>query len=83
MAHSVYRAMNSEVQVFGVEKRLFFCVGMAALATFQLLSSMMAAVFVFAVLFAFALRITKDDPRMFVVAMAAVRMKCVYDPGNE
>ena len=75
----VYRALHRPLTVLGVERKLFFAMCMGA-ATFNMLSSLLGGILMFALLYFFGRWATNADPQILRFLLSAARFKTQYDP---
>ena len=84
--HTVYRSINKPLLFMGVDRRYFFFAVVFGAAVFNLLGSLLGAVGVFALLYAFATWATKTDPQLLPILLRPImnpsKFQPVYDPGK-
>ena len=64
----------------GVERKLFFISMCMGAATFNMLSSLLGGILMFALLYFFARWATSTDPQILRFLLAAAKFKTQYDP---
>ena len=78
VARSLYRPLT----VLGVDRRLFFLSLLVGAAAFNLFYSLLAGLWLFAALYAFAWWSTRHDPQMLAVLLRSWQHRAVYDPAR-
>jgi type IV secretory pathway TrbD component len=78
----VYKVLHRPLTICGVDRRLFFLALLLGAATFNLFYSFLAGVFMFAVLYGFALWATRRDPEMLRILLSSSGTRRRYDPGK-
>ena len=66
--------------MMGVERKLFFFAMCMGAATFNMLSSLLGGILIFAVLYLFARWATNKDPQILRFLLSAAKFKTQYDP---
>lgn len=75
-----YRSINRPLTILGVERRLFFVALGGAVATFNMFSSLLGGMGMFAVLFGFGRWASVRDPAILAIVLASSRQHAYYDP---
>jgi type IV secretory pathway TrbD component len=78
----VYRALHRPLTVLGVERKLFFFAMCMGAATFNMLSSLLGGILMFALLYFFARWATSTDPQILRFLLSAAKFKTQYDPAK-
>src|SRR5215831_4570192 len=78
--HSVYRAMNRPLTIWGAERRLFFLALAVSGATFNFFGSLIGGLLMFALLFLGARATTVTDPHLLRILLNSAGVKRYYDP---
>ena len=78
----VYKALQRQLTIWGVDRRLFFLALLLGAATFNLFYSVLAGLLMFGGLYASALWATSRDPQMLRILLASSRARRRYDPGR-
>ena len=76
----LYRALHRPLTVLGVERRLFFFAMCMGAATFNMLSSLLGGILMFALLYFAAKWATNTDPQILRFLLSAAKFKPQYDP---
>lgn len=76
--NQVYNAANKRLLMFGVERTVFSASLLAAIVVFWIFG-LIAAIVIFGALFAGAKWMTREDPKMAEILMAASKMSRRYD----
>jgi hypothetical protein len=80
--HTVYRAINKSLTIWGVERRLFFLALMIGGATFTYFGSLISGIGMFVGLYGAARWATGTDVQMLRILLNAGRCHAEYDPGK-
>ena len=80
--NTVYRALQRPLTIMGVERKLFFFAMCMGAATFNMLSSLMGGILIFALLYFFARWATNTDPQILRFLLSAAKFKTQYDPAK-
>ena len=78
----VYRALHRPLTVLGVERKLFFFAMCMGAATFNMLSSLLGGMLMFALLYFAAKWATNADPQILRFLLSAAKFKAQYDPAK-
>jgi type IV secretory pathway TrbD component len=78
----VARALYRPLTVWGVDRRLFFLALLVGAAAFNLFYSLLAGLWLFAALYAFAWWSTRHDPQMLAVLLRSWATRRRYDPAQ-
>ena len=68
--------------MMGVERKLFFFAMCMGAATFNMLSSLLGGILMFALLYFFARWATSTDPQILRFLLSAAKFKTLYDPAK-
>ena len=79
---TVYRTLHRPLTMMGVERKLFFFVMCMGAATFNMLSSLLGGILMFALLYFFARWATSTDPQILRFLLSAAKFKTQYDPAK-
>ncbi len=80
--HAVYPALNKPLTILGVERKLFFCLVMAAAALFTFFSALLPALALFFVFLVLLRAATQIDPQILRVLINSSRFAVRYDPAK-
>lgn len=80
--HTVYRSLNRPLTILGVERRLFFLALVIGGATFNLFSSLLTGLLMFAALFVLGRWATKTDPQILRILLNSSKFRSRYDPAK-
>lgn len=80
--NTVYRTLHRPLTVLGVERKLFFFAMCMGAATFNMLSSLLGGILVFALLYFAARWATTTDPQILRFVLSAAKFKTQYDPAK-
>ena len=75
----VARALYRPLTVLGVDRRLFFLALLVGAAAFNLFYSLLAGIWLFGALYAFALWSTRRDPQMLAILLRSGGTRHTYD----
>ena len=78
----VYRALHRPLTVLGVERKVFFFAMCMGAATFNMLSSLLGGMLMFALLYFAAKWATNADPQILRFLLSAAKFKAQYDPAK-
>ena len=78
----VARALYRPLTVWGVDRRLFFLALLVGAAAFNLFYSLLAGLWLFAALYAFAWWSTRHDPQMLSILLRSRGTRHTYDPAQ-
>lgn len=81
--NTVYKSLHKPLTYLGIERKLFFCVGVTALASFNLFDSFLAGAVVFLAGAAFGYWATNEDPAFLRILARADRFRQRYDAGKQ
>jgi type IV secretory pathway TrbD component len=76
----VYRALHRPLTVLGVERKLFFFAMCMGAATFNMLSSLLGGILMFALLYFAGRWATNTDPQILRFLLSATKFNTQYDP---
>ena len=79
----VYKSLHRPLTYFGIERKLFFCIGVTAAASFNLFNSFLAAAVIFLAGAAFGSWATNEDPAFLRILARADRFKQRYDAAKQ
>ena len=80
--HTVYKSLNKPLTIWGVDRRYFFFAVAMGGATFNMFSSFLGGILMFAALYVFARWATKHDAEILRIVLNSSRAKVLYDPGK-
>jgi type IV secretory pathway TrbD component len=80
--NTVYRTLQRPLMMMGVERKLFFFAMCIGAATFNMLSSLLGGILMFALLYFFARWATSTDPQILRFLLSAAKFKTQYDPAK-
>jgi len=80
--HSVYRAINKPLTIWGAERRLFFLALIIGGATFNFFGSLFSGILMFVALYMAARWATTKDIQMLRILLNSAKYKPQYDPGK-
>ncbi len=80
--HPVYKCLNKPLTILGVERGLFFLSTGIAAVSFNFFGSLLGALFLFLVLFAFASWATASDPQILRILLNSSKHRRQYDPAK-
>lgn len=78
--NTVYRTLHRPLTVLGAERKLFFFAMCMGAATFNMISSLLGGVLMFALLYFAARWATNTDPQILRILLSAAKFKSQYDP---
>ena len=78
----LYRALHRPLTVLGVERKLFFFAMCMGAATFNMLSSLLGGILMFALLYFATKWATNTDPQILRILLSAAKFKSKYDPAK-
>ena len=79
----VFKSLHKPLTYFGIERRLFFCVAVAAVALFNLFDSLLAGFVVFAGGMIFGSLATNTDTAYLTILMRSEKFKARYDAAKQ
>jgi type IV secretory pathway VirB3-like protein len=77
-----YPVLSRPLMILGVERRWFLLSATLAVSLWNASDSLLAAIFVLALLFGAGRLAWKQDPNMLSLLREATRLKVRYDPGK-
>ena len=80
VTHAVHKALHRPLTYFGVDRRLFFLSLMMGAAAFNLFSSLLAGLLLWAALYGCAWWTTGHDPQMLRILLSCSTSRARYDP---
>ena len=80
--HTVYKAMNHPLTIWGVERSLFFLALVMGAATFNFFGSLLGGLLMFAALYLLARWATATDPQILRILLNSAKFKNQYDPAK-
>jgi type IV secretory pathway TrbD component len=80
--HTVHRAINKPLTIWGADRRLFFMVCVIGAATFNFFRSLSSGLLMFVVLFTLARLVNKKDPQLLRILLNSARFRVRYDPAK-
>lgn len=80
--HTVYRALNKPLTIWGVERRLFFLALAIAGATFNYFGSLISGISMFFGLYGAARWATHRDAQLIRILLSSSGGRTDYDPGK-
>jgi len=80
--HSVYRAVNKPLTIWGAERRLFFLALIMGGATFNFFGSLLSGIVMFLALFLAGRWVTATDIQMLRILLNSTKYKPQYDAGK-
>jgi type IV secretory pathway TrbD component len=78
----VFRSLNRELLLFGVERKLFFFLLSSSFAFFNLSGALAPALVLFVALWAGARLARRADPQFLRIALNSRRWRARYDPAK-
>ena len=81
--NTVYKSLHRPLTYLGIERKLFFAIGVTAMASFNLFNSFLAATVVFLAGAAFGYWATNEDPAFLRILARADRFKQRYDAAKQ
>ncbi len=81
--NTVYKSLHKPLTYLGIERKLFFFIAVAAVASFNLFSSFLAAVIVFAGGSVFGYWMTNEDPAFLRIVARSDRFRQRYDAAKQ
>ena len=78
----VYKSINKQLTIWGVERGLFFLALIMGGATFNLFGSLLSGLVMFAALYFLARWATGVDPQTLHILLNSSRFKTQYDPAK-
>ncbi len=78
----VYRTLHRPLTILGAERKLFFFAMCMGAATFNMLSSLLGGILMFALLYLAARWATNTDPQILRFLLSAAKFKSQYDPAK-
>jgi type IV secretory pathway TrbD component len=78
----VYRTLHRPLTILGAERKLFFFAMCMGAATFNMLSSLLGGILMFALLYLAARWATNTDPQILRFLLSAARFNSQYDPAK-
>ncbi len=79
----VFKSLHKPLNYFGIERRIFFCVGVAAVALFNLFDSLMAGFVISIGGMIFGYWVTNTDPAYLTILMRSEKFKARYDAAKQ
>ena len=80
--NTVYRTLHRPLTIMGVERKLFFLAMCMGAATFNMLSSLLGGILMFALLYFFARWATSTDPQILRFLLTSPKLRTQYDPSK-
>lgn len=78
----VYRTLHRPLTILGAERKLFFFAMCMGAATFNMLSSLLGGILIFALLYIAARWATNTDPQILRFLLSAAKFRSQYDPAK-
>ena len=80
--HTVYRALNKPLTIWGVQRGLFFLALIMGTATFNLFGTLLGGILMFAALFLLARWATAKDDQLLRIVLNSAKFATHYDPAK-
>jgi type IV secretory pathway TrbD component len=80
--HTVYRAMNKPLTIWGAERKFFFLALMMGGATFNFFGSLVGGLLMFLTLLFFGRWASATDPQILRVLLNSSKFRRQYDPAK-
>ena len=81
--NKVFKSLHKPLTYLGIERRVFFLLCVAAVATFDLFDSLLAGAVVFAGGMIFGYWVTNEDPGFLQILARSHRFKVRYDAAKQ
>ena len=79
----VFKSLHKPLMYLGIERTLFYCVCVGAVAVFNLFESLLAGVIVFIGGYAFGRWVTDADPAMLRILARSEQFRARYDAAKK
>ena len=79
----VFKSLHKPLIYFGIERRIFFCVAVTAVALFNLFDSLLAGFVVFLGGMILGSWVTNFDPAFLSILMRSEKFKARYDAAKQ
>lgn len=79
----VFKSLHKPLTYLGIDRRIFFCVAIAAVACFNLFDSLLAGLVIFLGGMTFGYWVTNSDPAFLVILMRSEKFKARYDAAKQ
>ena len=80
--HSVCRALNRPLTIWGAERGLFFLALLVGAGTFNFFGSLSSGLLMFGVLYTLARTAGSKDPQFLRIVLNSARYRVRYDPAK-
>ena len=79
----VFKSLHKPLTYFGIERRIFFCVAVGAVAGFNLFDSLLAGFVIFIGGMTFGYWVTTTDTAYLTILMRSEKFKARYDAAKQ